>query len=82
MNAVGGASYGETEFDILVQYAETDPTGATKIIDVELLDCVYIGTNNPATEGPDPLTEEIEVQCMRILRNGLPLYDDSGDGQQ
>lgn len=76
-NPNGTASYGDTEFNIYVEYSETLPDGTVKVTDVEIMSCYYVGTTNSETEGPDVLVEEIEIDCMRIMRNGLPLYDDS-----
>ena len=72
-DAGDGVSYGETEFQIVVQYIEPteDP------ITVELEDCVITKGASSDEEGPDPLEEEVEIDCMRIKRNGLTLYDAS-----
>lgn len=71
--ATDGKSYGDVEFEILVQYVETgeDPQ------DVEIERCVWTGNSTSEEEGADPLKEEIEIDCMLIRRNGATLFDDS-----
>jgi hypothetical protein len=66
-------SYGDAEFDVVIQYVEADETPIT----VELERCVW--TSNSATdeEGADPLKEDVEFDCMLIRRNGLVLFDAS-----
>lgn len=72
-DAGDGESYGDTVFQIVVQYIEDDDTPIT----VELEDCVYTKTTTSEEEGPDPLTEDVEIDCLRIRRNGLVLFDNS-----
>lgn len=72
-DAGDGESYGDTVFQIVVQYVESDDTPIT----VELEDCVWTKNTTSEEEGPDPLKEEIEIDCMRIRRNGLVLFDNS-----
>lgn len=71
--AFDGVSYGDVEFDIVVQYTEADESPIT----VEIERCVW--TSNPTSEdeSPDPLKEEAEFDCMLIRRNGLVLFDSS-----
>lgn len=66
-------TYGDTIFQIVVQYVEADDTPIT----VELEDCVWTKNTTSDEEGPDPLKEEAEIDCMRIRRNGLVLFDPS-----
>lgn len=73
LQASDGASYGDVLFQIVVQFVETDDTPQT----VEIEDCVWTGNTSSDEEGPDPLEEEIEVDCMRIRRNGLVLFDET-----
>ncbi len=68
-----GTSYGDTEFEIVVQYVESD----LEPITVELADCTYVGTTTSDEESAEALTEEIEIDTMAIRRNGLALFDDS-----
>lgn len=68
-----GVSYGDTVFQVVVQYAEDDETAVT----VELVDCVLASQDTSNEESPDPLKEEITFDVMRIRRNGLTLYDSS-----
>jgi hypothetical protein len=66
-------SYGNTVIEIVVQYVTDDEEPLT----VELERCVYTGTSSSDEESPDPLKEEIELDCMLIRRNGLTLFDSS-----
>jgi len=68
-----GVSYGDVEFQIVVQYIEPDDTPIT--VDIE--DCVWIKNTSSEEEGADPLSEDIELDCMKIRRNGLVLFDES-----
>lgn len=72
-DAGDGESYGDTVFQIVVQYVEADDTPIT----VELEDCVWTKNTASEEEGPDPLKEDAEIDCMRIRRNGLVLFDNS-----
>lgn len=69
-------SYGEYEFPIMVQYLEDGDTQMA----VELIGCVYVGTSSSEEEGADPLFEEIELDCMAIIRNGRTLFDATEGG--
>lgn len=68
-----GVSYGDVEFQVVVQYIEPDDTPIT----VELEDCVWVKNTSSEEEGTDPLSEDIELDCMKIRRNGLVLFDES-----
>lgn len=68
-----GVSYGDVEFQIIVQYVDEGENP----IDVEIVDCVWIGNSSSEEENADPLKEEIEIDCMHIKRNGLTLFDSS-----
>lgn len=70
-----GACYGDVPFDIVIQFVEVDETPVT----VELLDCLWSGNSTTNEEGPDLMKDEAEFDCMRILRNGLALYDTNSD---
>lgn len=67
-----GISYGDVEFQTVVQYVETDEAEAQT---VEIEDCVWMSNSSSEEESPDPLKEEIELDCMKIRRNGLVLFD-------
>jgi hypothetical protein len=71
--AADGLSYGDIEFQILVQYIETTEAE----IDVEIDRCVWMSNNTSNEENPDPLKEEVEFDAMLIRRNGLVLFDNS-----
>lgn len=72
-DAGDGESYGDVEFQVVVQFVEADDTEITD----ELDRCVWTKNTSNNEEGPDPLTEEIELDCMLIRRNGLVLFDNS-----
>lgn len=67
-----GTSYGDVVFQLVVQYFETDDTPIT----VEIEDCVFTKNTSSEEEGPDPLSEDVELDCMRIRRNGMVLFDE------
>ena len=64
-------SFGNVAFEIVVQYVDE---GETPITDT-LEDCVWSGNTVSNEEGSDPLTVDIELDCMRINWNGKTLYD-------
>lgn len=66
-----GASYGDVEFEIVVQYVDSGEEPMTVVLER----CVFTGNSSSDEEGPDPLKEEIEIDCMLIRRNGLVLFD-------
>jgi len=66
-------SYGDIEFQIMVQYIE--PSEAE--IDIEIERCVWMTNTSNDEENPDPLKEEVEFDAMLIRRNGLLLFDNS-----
>lgn len=63
--------YGDTEFEIDVQYIEPDEIPIQVVIER----CVWAGNSTSDEESPDPLKEEIELDTMLIRRNGLVLFD-------
>lgn len=66
-------SYGDTEFNLSVQYVEA----ALGPLFVSIERCVWTGNSASDEEGSDPLTEEITLDAMTIRRNGLVLFDQS-----
>ncbi len=72
-DAGGGDSYGDTFFQIVVEYFEADDTPIT----VELEDCVVTGVTASEEEGGDNLKTELELSTMRVRRNNLVLFDNS-----
>jgi len=72
-DAGDGENYGDVEFQVVVQYIESDDTPITD----ELDRCVWVKNTSSHEEGPDPLTEDFELDCMLIRRNGLTLFDNS-----
>lgn len=71
--SLDGKSYGDVEFQVIVQYVEADETPLTVAIER----CVWAGNSSSDEENPDPLKEEIELDAMLIRRNGLVLFDAS-----
>lgn len=69
----GGKSYGDVEFQVIVQFYEDDDLPVT----IELNRCVWAKNSSSMSEDADPRKEEIELDCMYILRNGLALFDQS-----
>lgn len=68
-----GRSFGQPTFGIVVQYIESN----SPITD-ELKLCRYVGTTASSSEGPDQITEEVELTTRGIVWNGKTLYDQSG----
>lgn len=74
--APDGKSYGNVEFQGLLQYIEYDETEIT----VEFDRLVWISNSAGHEEAAEALTEEFELDTMLIRRNGLTLYD-ATDGE-
>jgi len=70
-DAGDGVSFGNTVFQIVVQYVEPDETPIT----VEIEDCVVTKVTASEEEGSDPLKVELEIDTMAVRRNGLTLFD-------
>lgn len=68
-------SYGNVEFEIVVQYTEFGNN--LEPIHVEIERCVLVGNSTGEEESADPLKEEVEIDPMLIRRNGLTLFDSS-----
>ncbi|HSC86375.1 MAG TPA: hypothetical protein VLC09_03865 [Polyangiaceae bacterium] len=66
-----GKSYGDVEMEVIVQFVET----GEKPMNVQIQRCVWASNAASYSEGPDGLEEEFELDAMRILRNGLTLFD-------
>jgi hypothetical protein len=64
-------SYGKVIFQAVLQYVEAGDTPIT----VDFQDCKWAENKGTDEENPDPLKETVTVQPMRILRNGLALYE-------
>lgn len=65
-----GLSYGDVEFEGLVQYIEPSETE----INVELNRLVWASNTSSDEENPDPLKEDVEFDAMFIRRNGMTLF--------
>ncbi len=68
-----GKSFGDTVFEIVVQYIEDNEEPRTDVLE----DVVYVKTAASSEEGPDALVEELELDAMRIRWNGRTLFDES-----
>jgi hypothetical protein len=64
-------SYGDVEFQIMVQYFESDEIPLT----VEIDGCVWVSNTTSHDESAENLKEELECDAMLIRRNGLTLFD-------
>lgn len=69
--APDGKSYGNVEFEIVVQYIESDETPISVVIER----CVITSVSSANEESADPLKEELEIDAMLIRRNDLTLFD-------
>lgn len=69
----GGKSYGDVEFETVVQFIDTGDADIT----VEIERCVITSGTFSGEENPDPEMDEMEFDAMLIRRNGLVLFDAS-----
>lgn len=71
-----GVSYGNVEFELSIQYVADngDP------IHLQFQRCTIVSDSSSEDENPDPLKDELELDTMGILRNGLTLFDSSQGG--
>jgi hypothetical protein len=69
--APDGVSYGNVEFPMVIQYVADDESP----IQIEFLDCCVAAETATDDESPDPSKDEIELDVMKILRNGKSLFD-------
>lgn len=76
LRSSNGLSYGDVEFQALVQFVESQNSNETPM-DVEIDRCIWTGNSSTDEEGADPEKEEIEFSCFLIRRNGLTLFDSS-----
>ncbi len=72
--ASDGVSYGNVEFQVVVQYVED---GSEDPITVEIVDCVIASEDSSEEENPDPLKEDLGLDVMYLKKNGLTLFDNS-----
>lgn len=71
--ASDGSSYGQVEFLVTVQYTESGEPPMT----VELERNRYVATVESREEGSEVLKDEVELNTMKIRRNGRTLFDES-----
>lgn len=64
-----GSSYGDARFDVVLQYVEEGQS-----VTVEIEDCRIVGVSSSDDEGTEALQDEVEIQAMRLRRNGKSLY--------
>lgn len=69
-----GRSYGNVQFTIQIQFFEPGDIP----MNVVLEGCVVVGDTTSHEESADPLKDEIEIDCMKIKRNGKYLFDGTG----
>lgn len=72
-----GVSYGSvTDNQIVVQYIE--PSDA--LVTIEVQDCTITKIEASDEEGAEGLSEKITFMPMRIIRDGLTLFDSTEEG--
>lgn len=69
--AEDGKSYGNVEFIMVVQTIEPGEIPLT----VEIHGCTIDVDSTSHAESADPLEENFELSCRKIIRNGKTLYD-------
>ena len=67
-----GASYGDVRFEGVLQGVEE---GSEDPINDTFEGCVVTAVTASHEESADPLSEDLEIECMRIRRDGLTLWD-------
>jgi len=75
--ASDGRTYSSVLINITVQYNEAESGSNEVPILIQLLDCTVASDLSSNEEGPDPSKDEVELDCMRIIRNNVTLYDSS-----
>lgn len=66
-----GTSYGNVTFQMTLQFIEEGDEPVT----VDFQDCEFSSNDASVEENPDPTKEDVGIDVMRILRNGLSLFD-------
>lgn len=74
--AADGVSYGNVVFPIVVQWIEPDDS----VITDEILECHLTKNEQSTEEGPEGPNEKLTFMPMRIVRNGLALFDATEGG--
>lgn len=69
-------SYGNVEVPIIVQYIEPDDAEIT----VEAIGCVLVKDESSDEEGPEGLNVKLTFSPMRLIRDGLSLFDQTEGG--
>lgn len=71
--AEDGVSYGNPSVPMVLQFLENGVTPMT----VEFIDASLTSVSAGEKDGPDASMEDLEFQPLRILENGLSLFDNS-----
>ncbi len=74
--ASDSVSFGDVEFQIVVQFVEADEGSITVVAER----CTVISLMSTHDESPDPLKDEIEIQPLWLRRNNLTLFDSRQGG--
>lgn len=69
--STSGKSYGKVIFQAVLQFIETGEQPIT----IDFQDCKFAENKATDEENPDPLKETVTVKPLRVLRNGLALYE-------
>lgn len=72
----GGRGISSVSVPIVLQFIEKDDA----IITIEALDSTLVKNEASNEEGPDALAEKLSFMPMRLLRNGVALYDTTEPG--
>jgi hypothetical protein len=70
-NAADQISYGDVEFQFVLQYFESDDSPITVVIER----LVIVSNQSDDAEGADVGKDAVECDAMLIRRNGLTLFD-------
>jgi hypothetical protein len=65
-----GKNYGDVVFQIIVEFVEEG--NESQLVRIE--DCVIVGVTSSHEESADPLKDELEISCMRIVENSMTLF--------
>lgn len=72
----GGRGISSVSVPIVLQFVEKDDS----IVTIEALESTLVKNESSHEEGPAALTEKLTWRPMRILRNGVSLYDSTEAG--
>ncbi len=69
--SVSGRSFGDAEFEVVLNFSESDDTAITVVLE----SCTVDGVSSSHAEGPEALEDEVIINYRRIRRNDLYLFD-------